>query len=157
MELDLTEADIVRFWAKVERVSYACWEWTAGTNENGYGVFNLGERDGKQRFGKAHRIAYTLLVGPIPEGLEPDHLCENPLCCNPDHLEPVTHAVNMQRAGAGRKSGALQRAKTECPQGHAYDEANTFWCTYKDRRPCRMCRACGRERARARKRKANDR
>lgn len=72
-----------------------CWEWTGARQPDGrydYGMFWDGTRAVR-----AHRFAYELLVGPIPVGLELDHLCRNPPCVNPAHLEPVTHAENIRR------------------------------------------------------------
>lgn len=77
-----------------------CWEWLASKNERGYGRV----RDAERGEMKAHRAVYELLMGDIPEGMELDHLCRNPSCVNPDHLEPVTHRENMVRSpllGAG--------------------------------------------------------
>lgn len=93
-----------RFWSKVEKSS-GCWAWTGHKNRNGYG-WTLGPK-GKGE--SAHRIAYELLVGPIPEGLQIDHLCRNRACVNPDHLEPVTQRVNWQRGNA--PSAIAWRAK----------------------------------------------
>src|SRR4051812_48054279 len=70
-----------------------CWIWPNHTDEYGYGRVRWGGR-----FAKPHRVAYELFVGPIPEGLEIDHVCRNPSCVNPRHLEPVTHVENMRRA-----------------------------------------------------------
>lgn len=70
-----------------------CWIWTGHVNENGYGRIGY-----KRKVTGTHRLAYELLVGPIPEGMEPDHLCRERACCNPAHLEPVTHDENMRRA-----------------------------------------------------------
>lgn len=81
-----------------------CWEWT-GAQNHGYGAFGVGSsRDGTQRVVRAHRFAYELLVGPVPDGLELDHLCNNRGCVNPAHLEAVTHAENKRRAGARRRA-----------------------------------------------------
>ena len=74
-----------RFWAKVNKTD-TCWLWTASTL-NGYGQIKAGGRFGKILL--AHRVAYEMLVGPIPEGLQLDHLCRVTLCVNPKHLEPV--------------------------------------------------------------------
>lgn len=82
-----------RFWAKVDRRSDAeCWLWLAATAGAGYGQFGA---NGKSV--RAHRYAYEALVGPIPDGLEIDHLCNIRLCVNPGHMEPVTHAENVRR------------------------------------------------------------
>lgn len=77
------------FWIRVNKTE-TCWLWTAGRHRDGYGQTSRGK--------KAHRVAYEFVKGPIPEGLEIDHLCRVRLCVNPDHLEAVTHKVNMQRA-----------------------------------------------------------
>lgn len=114
----------------------ACIEWEGARLPKGYGFFTVvaGTR-GKHSI-YAHRLAYELLVGPIPPGFCIDHLCRNPSCVNPAHLEAVTHAENVRRGLAG----AVQRAKTHCPHGHAYDEENT----YINARGFRFCRACRR-------------
>lgn len=82
-----------------------------------------------------HRLVWELLNGPVPEGLILDHLCRNTVCVRPDHLEPVTHKVNIQR---GRHWHA---EATHCPKGHPYDEINTR----RDQRGYRHCRACRKE------------
>lgn len=151
-----------RFWAKVDKngplpggdtlaaSKGPCWMWTGepARAKCGYGQFAL-VVDGRRRTVRAHRFSYELLVGPIPEGLEPDHLCRVPLCVNPAHLEPVTHRENMLR---GNTFAAMQAAVIECPQGHLYDEANT----YVDSQGKRHCRACDRERHRRRRSRPND-
>jgi hypothetical protein len=114
-----------------------CWEWTGGIDAHGYGGVWL---DGAVR--KAHRVMYELLVSPIPAGLELDHLCRNPGCVRPAHLEPVTHAENMRRARG------LRPPKPECPHGHAYTEENT----YIDSAGYRRCRTCIQAADRARRR-----
>lgn len=69
-----------------------CWEWTGYVDRAGYGLVRF---DGSTT--TAHRAVYRMLVGPVPDGLELDHLCRNRACVNPDHVEPVTHAVNVAR------------------------------------------------------------
>jgi hypothetical protein len=122
-----------RFWKKVEKTE-TCWLWTGGKTKRGYGTFFIGNR----RHDMAYRYAYEMLVGPIPDGLEIDHLCRNPLCVNPAHLEAVTHRENMLR---GETTAAAHSRKTHCPQGHEYTPANT----YVTSRGERICRACRRE------------
>lgn len=89
----------------------------------------------------AHRVAYIEANGPIPDGLEIDHLCRVTLCVNPSHLEAVTHAENVRRGLAVR---------TACPQGHDYTEANT----YRNPKGHRLCRTCNRDKQTARRRAA---
>lgn len=85
---------------KFRAASGGCWEWTGGRSAAGYGMI----RDEGQVVVYAHRALYQLLVGPIPEGLELDHLCRNRACVNPAHVEPVTHEENMRRAAPHRKA-----------------------------------------------------
>jgi len=78
-----------------------CWLWQGALNDNGYGQFSI-TRDGKQCKTVAHSFMYQFIVGPIPDGLQLDHLCMVRACCNPLHLEPVTQSVNLRRAAAAR-------------------------------------------------------
>src|SRR6266496_2265386 len=89
---------VTRFWAKVDRSggSRACWLWTGKTGRDGYGRIGLGGRGALVRV-RAHRFAYELLIGPIPDGLQIDHLCRVRHCVNPAHLEPVTQRENILR------------------------------------------------------------
>lgn len=133
-----------RFWSKV-RVGDKCWMWVGARNVRwGYGQFRLNHRTRR-----AHQVAYELLVGPIPDGLELDHLCRNRACVRPDHLEPVTHAENIVRGNAG----AHNREKTHCPRGHPYSGTNLYVKPSGGRRRCRTCEwAANRERLRQRRR-----
>lgn len=125
---------VCRFWSKVLKTE-TCWIWQgARHNSKGYGRLDaMGVR------WLAHRYAYALLIGPIGDGLELDHLCQNTGCVNPRHLEPVTSEEHAQRT----EQGAYQTAKTRCPAGHVYDEENT-----NHRNGRRHCRACERVRSR---------
>ncbi len=128
-----------RFWPKVDVRGWdECWPWTASSNGRGYGQINV-KSDGRWRHVYAHRVAYELLVGPIPEGLTLDNVvawgCTTTLCCNPLHLEAVTHAENVKRG----ESGQYNTRKTHCPSGHPYDDQNTY-VTPRGRRLCRTCR-----------------
>ncbi|MFJ8213256.1 HNH endonuclease signature motif containing protein [Streptomyces sp. NPDC096033] len=117
------------FWRQVEPTGF-CWNWTGRRTHNGYGDF----REGGVRT-RAHRYAYEMLVGPIPEGLVLDHLCRNRLCVNPDHLEPVTIGENVLR-GMGPTSIAFRRG--ECVKGHSVDET-TGYLRSNGRYECRAC------------------
>ena len=113
-----------------------CWTWTRSTNGVGYGMFFL---RGQRHY--AHRFTYAQVAGPIPPGFVIDHLCRNTLCCNPEHLEAVTHLENVRRS-------PLIGAKTHCKAGHAFDDENT----YITPAGARACRACRRARQVARRR-----
>jgi len=125
---------IERFERKVDKAG-DCWLWIAYIRRDGYGYFWV---DGKMVY--SHRFAYEHYVGPIPAGLQLDHLCRVRNCVRPSHLEPVTQQENVRRGEVGKASGALQLAKTHCPHGHPYDEINTYYCP-NGRRQCRTCHA----------------
>jgi hypothetical protein len=107
-----------------------CILWTGLLNEDGYG---------KRGSRLAHRVAYEEQVGPIPEGLEMDHLCRVRNCVNVQHLEPVTHQENCRR-GIHWSS-----KKTHCPKGHPLDY---HW---RGKRLCSTCRRTTRLAAAAKK------
>jgi hypothetical protein len=113
-----------------------CWNWTKARNALGYGRVRVSTH----RVEFTHRACYEIHEGPIPEGLVLDHLCRNPSCCNPAHLEPVTQRVNLLR---GETLQAANVAKTHCPYGHEFSPDNTRLLDNGGRR----CRACERRRA----------
>lgn len=121
-----------RFWAKVDFTG-PCWVWTGYTNADGYGKLCRGTTTYA-----AHRVAYFGMVGEIPNGLELDHLCRNRACVNPDHLEPVTHHVNVMR---GSGLAAKHARRTSCSEGHELTPENTYIPPRGDGRYCRTCRA----------------
>ena len=126
----------IRFWSKVDGSYGNCWEWKGGVAGKGYGSFYLNGR----RI-KAHRYAYQTLVGAIPEGLEIDHLCRNRKCVNPNHMEVVTRGENIRRGLWPDIGRQYQQKKTHCPQGHPYDEENTYLRPDRSGRECRACRS----------------
>ncbi len=95
---------VERFWSRVEK-SEGCWIWRGATTELGYGHVRIENRDYK-----AYRVSYELMLGPIPPGLVLDHVCSNPSCVNPAHLEPVTHAENLRRGSGASRQGAIPLA-----------------------------------------------
>lgn len=99
-----------RFWSKVDK-SGECWLWTAGKTGGGYGHFHPAA-DGPVR---AHRLAYEMVIGPIPEGMQLDHLCRVRHCVNPAHLEPVTNRENALR---GMAPSIIARRTGKCSNGH---------------------------------------
>lgn len=110
--LALTTSDVARFWAKVDRTG-DCWLWQAAIVRK-YGMFRV-KLNGKKRMVKAHRVAYELIVGPIPEGHGLDHTCHHEACVNPDHLRPVTAKQNAEnRIGANANSTSGVRGVHWC-------------------------------------------
>lgn len=130
---------MTRFWEKVDK-SGECWMWTAYIGGDGYGQFGL---NGKVE--RAHRVAYEMGIGPIPQGMQIDHLCRVRACVNPNHLEPVTQRENILR---GESPSAKCARVMRCPQGHQYSDTNT--ARYSDRRYCKECIRIHREDYRAR-------
>ena len=125
---------------KIHATPAGCWEWTGSLNNKGYGQVGHGGKTSS-----THRVAYTLLVGAIPDGLHIDHLCRNRSCCNPDHLEAVPLRTNTLR---GVSFAAANAVKTHCRKGHEYTAENTY-VDSRGSRSCRTCRADSHKRAAA--------
>lgn len=129
----------------VEGLEGPCWVLPPN-QPTGYAVTTLRMADKTSKTLLVHRVAYMLLVGPIPEGFEVDHRCNVHTCWNPDHLEAVTRLANMRRSNAGAKPNDLQ-----CRNGHLRTPENTY--TYRDRdgKVHRTCQECNRVRDQARR------
>lgn len=133
--MNITPREAARFWAKVDKTG-TCWLWTASVGNHGYG--QMGVAGGVQL---AHRIAYALAFGEIPEGLTIDHLCMVKRCVNPGHLEAVSRAENVRRA----HDSGVYYSLAHCPQGHP--RTPDVWRTKQDGR--HYCAECHRARQRA--------
>ena len=143
------EAYAELFWAKVDKGDgLGCWWWRATRSPEGYGKYTF---KGRTKF--AHRMAYELAHGPVPDGMHLHHRCQHPLCVRPDHLEVLEPSVHLGLTR--RERGPIERveppaklapAKREfCTQGHPYDDANT----YRSPDGKRHCRICMNKRTRA--------
>ena len=128
----ITSSDEERFWSKVLKTA-DCWLWQA-CKTRGYGRFQLG----RGRLAVAHRLAYELVIGPIPDGMTLHHRCENHACVKPWHLQVVTRASNTLMGSSFRARNAN---KLCCPKGHPYSGVNN--------RGKRICHVCAAERTRA--------
>lgn len=109
-----------------------CWEWTASKVKGGYGQFYIGPEQKDKT--TAHRASYLLFKGEIPEGHDVDHICNNPGCVNPDHLQTLTRQENLYRSpyfGDGQK----------CPHGHLKTTENRYEYEYGglSKSTCKIC------------------
>lgn len=117
-----------RFFERVE-FSDNCWNWKGWSTREGYGQISI---HGKCVM--AHRWSYEMLVRPIPKGLVIDHLCRNPSCVNPDHLEPVTNRENARRGL--NQYGAI---RTTCIRGHDITDPANVRVTSQGKNQCKAC------------------
>ncbi len=121
-----------RLAAKIPDDRSGCWEWTGSRTSKGYGLMRTGP--GQRDY--VHRISYRLNVGDIPEGAELDHLCRNPPCFNPEHLEAVSPRTNFIR---GEHATAVAHRTDICRNGHALTPENSMIHAATGRRRCRRC------------------
>lgn len=145
----LSTKDLIRFFSKVDFHTgrffngTRCWHWTAMAPTGGYGRFKW-----KSDSLLISRFVYAWLIEPVPSresGLEVDHLCKNPRCCNPLHLELVPKIINMQRSDAPPMRNSR---KSHCDYGHPFSTENTLTRIRNGRRT-RECRQCAKERFRS--------
>ena len=118
-----------------------CWNFNGTPDKDGYGFTTF-----EYKTYKLHRFSHLLFKGEIPDGFVVDHLCKNRLCCNPEHLEAVSHSENMNRGNTGKNNH--QSLKEYCPKGHKYTPENTY-NNPKGSRECRICKTNNRQADRA--------
>lgn len=131
--------------AEKYEVDGGCWIFTGSTGSHGYGQLSLTRSDGRQTVALAHRLAYETWIGPIPEGMQVDHLCRRPTCIRPEHLEAVPQRINILRSDA---PSAIAWRTNRCSRGHDLEHA------YVSPQGHRRCRVCRRARDAANKRSA---
>lgn len=128
LPLDVDRSELLeRFMSLISpEPNTGCWIFLGALDPSGYGVFSIS----RKRF-RAHRVAYELLVAPIPDGLVLDHLCRSRWCSNPGHLEPVTSSENTKRGA--------NTIKTHCIRGHELSGDNLYLRKGRGGRVCRTC------------------
>lgn len=112
-----------------------CWLWQGAYG----GSMSYGQTWFEGRLQYVHCVIYRLLKGPIPSGYEIDHLCQIALCCNPDHLEAVTHSVNVKRSAAWHHVVKRWSEATHCNRGHPFSEDNVY-VEPNGKRRCKECK-----------------
>jgi hypothetical protein len=122
---------IERFQAKYIINADNCWIWQASKMSNGYGVFT----DTGRKTITAHRWSYTYFKGAIPDGLVIDHICRQPSCVNPAHLQAISQSENIKRSLFARNRGV----RTHCSNGHEYTPKNTRRVPNQRGRVCLAC------------------
>ncbi len=143
MQRQYTPTIADRFWPKVNKDGPIpelcphlgpCWLWMGSRDKNGYGRIQAGGRS--LGVALAHKCAYEWECGQVPDGLELDHLCMNPGCVNPLHLEAVTHQENTRRAFKARPR--KKYTHLSCPHGHEFTPENSYFKP-NGARACRTC------------------
>lgn len=128
-----------------------CWLFQGAKQSDGYGVVKH-----REKAKLAHRITYFVFKGKIPKGEEIDHLCKTRNCCNPNHLEAVTHAENIRRGDAKKAFLKMRKNQTHCKRGHKFDEKNTRYKYRKNGVVHRNCIACEKFKYKQRKERKDD-
>ena len=125
------------FWLNIDchnQVDSGCWYWRCAIDAQGYGVTTI-----KNGTRLVHRIVYENLVKSVPPGFELDHLCRCKSCCNPYHLEIVTHQENVKRGLAGKNTILAAKTMTTCKKGHAWISENIV-LRKSGKKLCKLCK-----------------
>ena len=127
-----SDKEVQRFlyWVRVEGEK-ECWFWAGYRDPRGYGRFCRSVAANGGRPVAAHRLSYEMFIGPIPNGYQVHHLCINPSCCRPDHLEALDIPTHV------KKTASHASNQTHCIRGHEFTPENTRM--YRGGRTCRAC------------------